>query len=260
MRRFLGHRLCVCLVGSLIMVAQARASETVDEASGESSSIRVQLKAKDQMVLSSQLSGRIKTLAWREGQTFKKGQLLVNFDCAIYRAKLNYALAAETAAQKKKAIAQRLDNLQSISVMEVSQAESDLIMAKAERQIGDVMVKRCAIKAPFSGRVSERLVEQGEFVSEGEPLLDIYDNRAYVVELIVPSNWVRRIKVGDAFKVKLDETAQEYPAKVTRLGAVIDPLSQSFSVFGQITSKEQNHLLPGMSGSALFAHQVGASP
>jgi RND family efflux transporter MFP subunit len=222
--------------------------------------IRVQLKAKDQMVLSSQLSGRIKQLDWREGQTFKKGQELVNFDCEIYRAKLNYAIAAENTAQKKQDIAQRLDNLQSISVMDVSQAESALIMAKAERNIGEVMVKRCAINAPFSGRVSKRLVEQGEFVSEGEPLLEIYDNRAFVVELIVPSNWVRRINIGDGFKVRLDETEQEYDAKVTRLGAVIDPLSQSFSVFGQIISKPQNRLLPGMSGSAVFAHKKVTAP
>uniref|UniRef100_A6VS10 Membrane-fusion protein-like protein n=1 Tax=Marinomonas sp. (strain MWYL1) TaxID=400668 RepID=A6VS10_MARMS len=248
---------CLLGLGGVFALPSSFANEVYTESGmADNHAIRVQLKAQDKMVLSSQLSGRIETLVWKEGQSFKKGQQLVAFDCGIYKAKLDYAIAAETTAQKKHAIAQRLDNLQSISVLDVSQAESDFIMAEVERKIGEVMVKRCAIAAPFSGRVSKRLVEQGEFVSEGEPLLEIYNTSAYEVELIAPSRWISRVNIGDTFTVQLDETNQEYEARVTRLGSVIDPLSQSFSVFGQIFSKSKALLLPGMSGSALFSYST----
>ncbi|RBP83867.1 efflux RND transporter periplasmic adaptor subunit [Marinomonas rhizomae] len=214
--------------------------------------IRVQLNAKDRAVLSSQLSGRIKTLTLKEGQSFKKGQTLVEFDCDIYKAKLDYAKAAAQAAEQKRAVAKRLDNLQSISVMEVNQAESDALMAQAERRIGEIMVSRCGVYAPFHGRVVKRLVQQGEFVSEGESILEVYNSKVFEVALIVPSRWISDIKIGHAFQVKLDETQQMYNAKVTRLGAVIDPLSQSFTVFGEILKTPNVRLIPGMSGNAYF--------
>mgnify|MGYP006145609623 CR=1 FL=1 len=49
----------------------------------------------------------------------------------------------------------------------------------------------------------------------------------------------------------LEETATDYPAKVVRLGSVIDPLSQSIKVFGRIDG-QAGVLLPGMSGIALI--------
>ena len=124
-------------------------------------------------------------------------------------------------------------------------------VAPALRGVGQVMVQRCAIDAPFSGRVAERKAQPGEYVAEGEELLAIYDDSSFEVELIVPSHWMVWLKPGHRFKVRLEETAGEYPAEVTRLGSVIDPISQSIKVFARITNNDP-HLLPGMSGNALL--------
>ncbi|KZN12268.1 efflux RND transporter periplasmic adaptor subunit [Marinomonas sp. TW1] len=247
------------LSGVLSTTPSLASSEDKLEMVSSQPNIRVQLNAKDRLVLSSQLSGRIKRLTSREGQSFKKGQALVAFDCDIYKAKLDYAQAAEEATEQKRLVAKRLDSLQSISVMEVNQAESDVLMAQAERRIGEVMVERCAIYAPFDGRVVKRLVQQGEFVSEGEPILEVYNRHEYEVVLMVPSRWISDIKIGHTFQVKLDETKQYYNAKVTRLGAVIDPLSQSFTVFGEIVTAPKSDLIPGMSGNAYFSSSQWAS-
>lgn len=212
--------------------------------------LRVQLSARQRTVLSSELAGKITELKVKEGDSFKKGERLVSFDCAIHRARLNHSSAAENAASKKLGVAKRLDQLQSISVSDLSQAQAELNMARAQSGVNQVMVQHCSIAAPFSGRVAERKAQPGEYVAEGKELLTLYDDSAFDVELIVPSRWLAWLKPGYVFSVHLEETGVDYPAKVERLGAVIDPLSQSIKVFGRIDGQQGAYLLPGMSGTA----------
>jgi RND family efflux transporter MFP subunit len=212
--------------------------------------IRVQLKPRAELVVSSEIAGRLSRLSLKEGDSFHQGDTLASVNCDIYRAKLNHAQAGEKVAGQKYRIAKRLNHLESISVMEVGQAEADLEMTRSERRVAQLMVKRCRIVAPFDGRVSQRFVQPGEFVTEGKKLLEIYSTKAYEVELIVPSRWVSLLHLGQNFQVTLDETGDSYPAKIIRLGSVIDSLSQSYTVFGEIQSQPDLLLMPGMSGNA----------
>lgn len=211
--------------------------------------LRVQLSPIRQTVLSSELAGKLTELTVKEGDTFKQGQLLAGFDCSVQRAQLNRSEAAQRGAQKKLDVAKRLDALESISQAEVAQAQAELAVAQAESGVGRAMLARCNLEAPFSGRVSQRMVQRFQHVAEGTELLAIYDDSTYQLELIVPSSWLSWLKPGVDFQVHLDETGQDYPAQIERLGAAIDPLSQSLKVFARITG-ETAGLLPGMSGVA----------
>lgn len=211
--------------------------------------IRVQLSAQRYTVLSSEIAGKVTDIAVKEGEHFKQGDTLVTFDCTVLREKLNYSNAAENAARKKLAIADRLDKLNSISLSDVDQARSSVSMAQAESGVNRAMLQRCAIKAPFSGRVTETKVKRWESVPEGKELLAIYDDSAFELEMIVPSRWLVWLKQGSAFQVTLDETGLSYPAEISRLSSAIDPVSQSVKVFGRITQSTAG-LLPGMSGVA----------
>ncbi|WP_322977825.1 efflux RND transporter periplasmic adaptor subunit [Pseudomonas sp. C11] len=215
----------------------------------ESGELRVQLSPIRQTVLSSELAGKLTELAVKEGDAFKQGQRLAGFDCSVQRAQLTRSEAAQSGAQKKLNVAKRLDALESISQAEVAQAQADLAVAQAESGVGRAMLARCNLEAPFSGRVSQRMVQRFQHVAEGTELLAIYDDSAYQLELIVPSSWLSWLKPGVDFQVRLDETGQDYPAQIERLGAAIDPLSQSLKVFARITG-ETAGLLPGMSGVA----------
>lgn len=213
--------------------------------------VRVQLTAVKQTVLSSGIAGRVTELNVKEGDSFKQGQPLLTFDCAVLQQKLNYSNAAEQAARKKVAVANRLDKLNAISVSDVDEARSALAMAQAEGGVNRAMLKRCTLVAPFNGRVTEARVRQWETVPEGKELLAIYDDSAFELETIVPSRWLVWLKVGTPFSVSLDETGATYPAEVSRISSAIEPVSQSVKIFGKITHAGEG-LLPGMSGEAHF--------
>nr|WP_113866583.1 efflux RND transporter periplasmic adaptor subunit [Brenneria salicis]NMN92699.1 RND family efflux transporter MFP subunit [Brenneria salicis ATCC 15712 = DSM 30166]RBP62463.1 RND family efflux transporter MFP subunit [Brenneria salicis ATCC 15712 = DSM 30166]RLM30608.1 efflux transporter periplasmic adaptor subunit [Brenneria salicis ATCC 15712 = DSM 30166] len=232
------------LAGALMAPLMALAAESGD--------IRVQLSAQRYTVLSSEIAAKITDITVKEGEHFKQGDTLLTFDCAVLKEKLNYSAAAENAAHKKLTIANRLDKLNSISLSDVDQARSAVVMAQAESGVNRAMLQRCAIKAPFSGRVTETRVKRWESVAEGKELLAIYDDSAFELEMIVPSRWLVWLKQGNAFQVTLDETGLSYAAQISRISSAVDPVSQSVKVFGRITQSTAG-LLPGMSGVAQIA-------
>ncbi|KAF1053611.1 MAG: Multidrug resistance protein MdtA [Stenotrophomonas maltophilia] len=235
-------------VAVAILIAVAAERAWAEPAAGE---LRVQLSPIRQTVLSSEIAGKLTELSVKEGDHFTQGQSLAAFDCSVQRAQLARNQAAQQGAQKKLDVAQRLDALQSISQAEVAQARSEVAVASAENGVNRAVLQRCTVVAPFAGRVAQRKVERWQHVAEGTELLAIYDDSAYQLELIVPSAWLAWLRAGQAFQVELDETRQHYAAQVERLGAAIDPLSQSIKVFARITGDTAG-LLPGMSGVALL--------
>jgi hypothetical protein len=56
--------------------------------------------------------------------------------------------------------------------------------------------------------------------------------------------------VGGKFQVTIDETRKSYPAKFIRIGARVDPVSQSVKVAATIDGKYPD-LIAGMSGRVL---------
>lgn len=214
--------------------------------------IRAQLTPRQSTILSSELAGRIEAFPLREGDRFEEGQQLAAFDCAMHRAQLARATAQQTEARKTYEVNQRLARLNSISALEVDVAAARLAAAEAETAIMRIAVSRCTIRAPFQGRVAAVRVRQHQFATAGQELLEILDDRDFEVEMIVPSRWLAWLRPGTAFTLAVDETSESYPAEVTRLAARIDPVSQSVTLFGKVTTGA-GRLIAGMSGRALFS-------
>ena len=91
-----------------------------------------------------------------------------------------------------------------------------------------------------------------EYVTPGQPLLQVIDDLNLHLQLLVSSRWLKWLKEGALFQVRIDETGKGYRAVVTTIGARVDPVSQTMEIRGTI---EGNHpeLLAGMSGTARFS-------
>ncbi|SAI74692.1 RND efflux membrane fusion protein [Bordetella ansorpii] len=218
-------------------------------AMGDTGSARAQLVASQRALLSSELAGKIASVPFRDGQSFKKGDVLISYDCALNRARLERAVQAEGAAHKKLAVAEQLEKLSSISRADVDQARAGVAVSRAETGVERVMVNRCTVTAPYAGRVGEAFVRPLESVAEGKELLSIYDNSAFELETIVPSRWLAWLKTGYPMHITVDETGRTYQAVVARIAGTVDPVSQSVKVVGRLDGKTAADLLPGMSGN-----------
>ncbi|MDP3516675.1 MAG: efflux RND transporter periplasmic adaptor subunit [Pseudohongiella sp.] len=215
------------------------------------SDIRVQLTPQQSTLLSAEIAGRIATISVKEGETFQEGQTLLSMDCSLHQARLDKALALSDESRQVLTVNQQLDRLGSISVLEVGIAEARLAGAEAEASLMSAIVDRCEIIAPFSGKVSALSVKAHQFVAEGQELIGLLDDSSMDVEMMVPSRWLPQLRVGQEFSLQIDETGQQYPARIERLGALIDAVSQSVKVFGTVVGSHPE-LTAGMSGTAVL--------
>ena len=144
-----------------------------------------------------------------------------------------------------------LARLNSAGGLEVETAEAAAAKAEAEGAMANAVVSYCVIRAPFDGRVVEVKVQAFEGASPGQKLMEVIDDGELEVEAIVPSQWLSWLKAGTAFSVRVDETGRDYAAVVRRLGAQVDPVSQSVKFYGVIRDKAPD-LIAGMSGEVSF--------
>lgn len=214
--------------------------------------IRAQVTARVATTLSSPMAGRIRDLSIEDGDRFKQGEVLVRFDCAVQEGQHARAVAVLEKNRQLQEVNERLRKLGSVSVKEMNVSQADVATAAAEVGITRAMVDRCTVAAPFAGRVAGVSVKRWQFIGEGQPMLDILDDKQLELEAIIPSRWLAWLGVGTAFQVEVDETGKTYQAKISRLSGHVDPVSQSVKIYASIAGAAGD-LLPGMSGRALIS-------
>lgn len=216
--------------------------------------VRALLVPLHEATLSAGITGLITDMPFRPGQTFAKGDRLVAFDCRSYQAALAAARATTQGAQASlRSVRQRFE-LNSAGALEVELAKVEVAKAEAELKARSVDVDRCTVEAPWPGRVAEWHAHPHETIKAGDQVLGVLSDRALEIEVIVPSGWLAWLHPGAPFQVHLDETGQTYDATVGRLGARVDPASQSVLVVGTFASPPSD-ALAGMSGEARFPNQ-----
>lgn len=216
----------------------------------ERQEIRAQLMPRRYTTIAAEIGAKISRLPVVEGGAFKAGQLLIAFDCSLQKAQLQKAQAELQGAEQTLQTNQRLAELNSIGKLDLDLSRSAVGKARAEVGANQAVLGKCAISAPFAGRIAEQKVREQQFVQPGQALLDIIDDSVLELEFLVPSRWLSWLHVGTVFQVQIDETRKTYPAKFTRIGARIDPVSQSVKVAAAIDGRFPE-LIAGMSGRVM---------
>ncbi len=204
-----------------------------------------------EVTLAAAVSTRIERMPFKSGQAFNKGDVLIQFDCKRQLADLRGAKAALNKASTFYAGKRRLKARGAAGGQEVREAASDVAAAKASVDGLNEVIGLCKIEAPFSGRVVERHAETHEIPAINAPVLTVVDSSTLELDLIVPSTWLRWVKEGTKFEFAVDELGQRFPARVQRLGAKVDPVSQTIKLTGVFAARP-NRVLAGMSGTAKF--------
>ena len=200
--------------------------------------------------LASEIGARVRRLPFGEAQAFKAGDMLVSLDCSVQQAQRDKARAELAGAEAAFEANQRLARLNAVSELELVLAGTAVQRARAEIGAQDALIEKCTVVAPFNGRVAEQKVREQQFVQPGQALLDVLDDSTLELEFLAPSSWLRWLREGYALRVTIDETRRSYPARLSRVGARVDPVSQSVKVAATIDGRFPE-LMPGMSGRIL---------
>jgi membrane fusion protein, multidrug efflux system len=220
-------------------------------ARAEDPQVRGIVKALNEATIAIDYAARIVKMPFLEGQSFKQGDLLIAFDCKKYVAEVNAARAGARAAELLYGNNRKLLARGAMGANEVEISQAQMLKAQAETQALQARTGSCNFKAPFDGRMVQRLVQEQESPAPNQPLIKIVGSSKLEIEIIVPSKWLNWMKPGVVFSFTIDETGQTVTAEVVRVGAMVDAVSQTIKAYGVLKTKDQS-VLPGMSGTATF--------
>lgn len=217
---------------------------------------RAVVEAIDSTTISSELSGRIEEMKFREGDAFTKGQILVKMDCDQYSAERDRVGARLASARRKLENNRRLSELRSVGKLDVDLSRLAVNENEAEYRIARNNVNRCSIKAPYDGRIVERKASVGQSVEAQAELLDIV-GIALEARIIVPADWLVWLETGNKAQLAVEEAQQSVAATLTRIGASVDPVSHTIPIWAELEITPA--LRPGMTASAIFTPPLDSS-
>lgn len=94
------------------------------------------------------------------------------------------------------------------------------------------------IRAPFSGILTQALVNKGALVSPGMKLGEFIDPSLYELQLAVNANYADLLKVGKTVELSNIEKTQTWKGKVVRVNKIVDAASQTIQAFIHLRGKD----------------------
>lgn len=228
----------------------------VNADSERTATVRGIVRAEASATISSELVARIAAISHKVGQSFRKGDVLLSFDCGRYEAELRAAEADVETQQIAVKTTSLLLSRRATGSDELALAKAKLAQASAVADSMRIRTFQCNIAAPYDGRIVERVVDVFEMPQPNSPLLRIVKDGELEVDIIVPSSWSVWLKPGHEFLFLVDETQTAHKVRLMNVGAVIDPISRTLKAWGRIVDTPQE-VRPGMSGTATIALPEG---
>lgn len=223
------------------------------------------VEAVRQSTVSAQISGRIKEVLFDVGDAVKKGQIIVRIDeseaaqaVSGSQAQVMQAQAALANAKANYERAQQLfkDKFISQSGLDKAKADYQVALAQAaasEAGAGTSELHRAytAVTAPFSGVVAARMVEVGELVAPGKPLMTGFDPSQMRVVVSVPQYKLTDIGSHPVVNVELPSLNRWVKAASVTVQPIADPRTHSTQVRVGLPPNEPG-VYPGMFVRAYF--------
>ncbi|MEA3345362.1 MAG: efflux RND transporter periplasmic adaptor subunit [Chloroflexota bacterium] len=129
------------------------------------------------------------------------------------RDQYEQAQAAVEVAEARLALAKA-----GASEEEIAVAEAKVAQARAAYEALATQRDKLKLHATLSGRVMERMVEEGEMVSPGAPLLTLADLSEVTLTIYIPEADIARVKVGQPVTVTVDSYPdREFKGKVVHI-------------------------------------------
>lgn len=238
--------------------------------------------------ISPRIGGRVAKIFVEDGTVVKAGQVIAVLEDADYRAQLAQAQADLRAAQAREKRAEvdlqdaqrQYDREQMVQSKGVSTpaaldaasarlggaeagraaAEADVGAARARVDVARVNLENCYVRAPFSGRITQKLTDIGEivfgFTSAGNAgnggIASLADFETLQVEADVSESQVAKLTIGTPAEIALDAFPdRRYRGKVAEVRPRVDRAKATVTVKVAFVD-EAKDVLPDMGAKVTF--------
>ena len=204
------------------------------------------VRSDESVTLRPEVTGRIAEIRFREGQPVTKGAVLVKLDDSVTGADAEQARANLWLAKSKSERAAELHQKGFVSAQAKDEAEGGLRVAKATLQSAEARLAKMEIRAPFSGVIGLRQVSVGDYVKDGQDMVNLESIDSLKVDFRVPETFLRRVQVGQSMQLQLDAIpGKTFDGKVLAINPLVDAAGRSI-VIRAVIRNNNAALRPGM--------------
>lgn len=204
------------------------------------------LRAVQGITLTAERPGKVVRIAFEPGTKVQKGDLLVRQDTSSEEAQLR---AEEAAVTLEKANLNRMRIL--LEKKTIAQSQYDDTDAKFKQAVARAdnirtEIAKKTIRAPFTGRLGIRLIDLGQFLNEGDPIVSLQSLDPIFVDFALPQQQLNRIKTGLMVRV----TTNALPGvvingEITAINPQVDAATRNVQIQATVKNSEER-LRPGM--------------
>jgi len=203
------------------------------------------LEAANSAALVARGQGEVVAVLAEEGQWVEKGAVLARLDdtnatLAVQRADLAAQSAKREAERGHQLSTQGFMSPKELDDLDLKQQSAEVELAQRRHDLSDTR-----IVAPFSGRVTDRMIHLGETLMPGKESFRLVDVTPMLARVYFPERELSRVRVGQAAVIEEDaHPGVEFPARVTLVNPVVDRSNGTFKVTLEVNDRE-NRLRPG---------------
>jgi RND family efflux transporter MFP subunit len=180
----------------------------------------------------------------KEGDAVHEGQALARFRTGAVEPA---ALSAEAQRRLAASDYERMQNLfkeGAVSQRDVENAEVSLRAAEANDALARKKLKESTVRAPSSGVISQRAVDSGDRVKDGDLLFQLVNTSELEFAATVPSEYAGDVHTGAPVVLAVSgATGAGLSGRVSRVNATVDPATRQVKVY--VTVSNGNKRLVG---------------
>jgi HlyD family secretion protein len=233
------------------------------------STATAEILANRQSNMRSETAGAVVDVRIEVGDRVEAGQVLLRLDVgrsASAAQAANAAVAQSDArldqAQRELDRTKKLVRTGGLPEQRLDDAEDAVRLAlaardaaRAEARLARRGVTDAEVRAPFEGTIVERVVELGEYVAPGSPLLTLADTSLLKARVLLDPREALDVSVGSPVSISVyARPGEAYAGEVVRVGEVIDPRTRRLPVEIELAD-HGGRLRPGL--VAKFTVQTG---
>lgn len=215
----------------------------------------------DKSTISAQADAVILNFPFKEGASFKEGELLVKLNDNLYFQYYNVAKADSVKVSATSDFAksifeknQEMYNKNGLSQQELEKSKLDYLISEAEKEkaeadlkIAEEKLSFCSIKAPFSGSVTRNIKHDYEFVRASEPVIEIINDKQLLAVMNLPSTRFSEVEKWKVKEFYVDELKKSFNGSIYEISADINSGSRTFEIKFLIENPA-GEIKAGMSG------------
>jgi membrane fusion protein (multidrug efflux system) len=207
------------------------------------------LEAVQGVTMAAEMGGRVVNIAFEPGTKVKKGDLLLQQDTSSEMAQLRSAEAtlalAKTNLERKNILLER----RTISKSEFDNADAQYKQALAEVDNIRAIIEKKTIRAPFAGRLGIRLVNLGQILNEGDPIVSLQSLDPIFVNFLLPQQQLAQVQAGLSVRVTTDSLPDRaVVGKITAINPQVDAATRNIRIQATLPNADER-LRPGMFAS-----------